>query len=96
MAKKQEKTEKRFTTFVSRERVATLCTGDTFLDDALRRISARGKDILLTGSRVYVTFGENLYEVRGADGLAGMLAGIAYEGVSTNNNIGIEITDTGS
>ena len=91
MAKKdKEKVQKQFTRFVSREEVAGLCSGSTFLDDALRRISERGKDLRLEGQKVFVTFGENTYEIRGANGLAELLSGIAYDGISTAHNIGIE------
>ena len=88
--KDKEKVQKQFTRFVSREEVAGLCSGNTFLDDALKRISERGKDLRIDGGKVFVTFGENTYEISGADGLAEMLSGIAYDGISTAHNIGIE------
>jgi len=89
----KEKAKKQFTRFVSREEVAGLCSGNTFLDDALKRISERGKDLRIDGGKVFVTFGENTYEIRGAGGLAEMLSGIAYDGISTAHNIGIEETE---
>ena len=85
MMKKQTE-KKNFTRFVSRKSVAELCSRDSFTNDALRRIAERGKDIQIAGARVFVTFGDNTYEIKGAEGLAEMLEKLAYEGEATENN----------